>query len=154
MRNLCFSFFPAVIGLIILSVTPFAYAADDNFGNPFSNQTPGAFDDPDPESLAARLNSDSDMGDVDPASLNAIMTAAGDEARQDNLSEQAAEDVLTDEYGTDVTRTVIDRGDGETATRDRMGEGEIGVFYDHKRDERIMDSDDAIGVEIKLHEFK
>lgn len=73
------------LGMSVATALPVA-AAENGFGSSFANQTPGAFDDPDPQSLAARLAPiDDDMG-MDAAAMADIMPAAGDEAEGETPS--------------------------------------------------------------------
>ena len=62
---------------------------------------------------------------------------------------------LEKEYGVDVEQTVIDRGDSETLTRDSFGDEDdnVRLFREHKKDGRIQDDQDAIGIELRLLEF-
>jgi len=34
-----------------------------------------------------------------------------------------------------------------------MGDGDVGLFYEHKKDGRVQDDQDAIGIELRLLEF-
>ncbi len=83
-------------------------------------------------------------------SLSGIEPAAGSVSPEE---ESRAGSELEGEYGTPVSHTVIDRGDHETIIRDRVGAGEVGIFYENKQDGRINDNHDAIGVELKVLEF-
>lgn len=71
----------------------------------------------------------------------------GDADRQEDLE-------LERRMKTEVEHTTIDRGDGLTTTRDSLGEGDVGLFYDYKQDERIKDDDHSIGIEFRLLEFE
>jgi hypothetical protein len=82
--------------------------------------------------------------------LSDIEPAAGP-VGPDEENQSAKE--LEEEYGAPATQTVIDRGDSETLTRDRFGDGEVGVFFENKKDSRINDEQDAIGIEFRLLEF-
>ncbi|MCB9988142.1 MAG: hypothetical protein H6868_02275 [Rhodospirillales bacterium] len=116
------------LALSVFMCPAITLAADDGFGageEKFSNQGHPAFGEP---TLADEVS--------------AIEPASGEE--------EELEEVMGDE----VTTTVIDHGDGDVSTRDRVGEGDVGIFYQNDRDDRIMDDDDAIGVEMKLLEFQ
>lgn len=115
-------------------VTPVETAADDFGGGGF------------PHNSHSALRGDPEMSAEE---ASEIEPAAGPKASPASPSEKE----LEDEYGTDVNQTVIDRGDSEVKTRDRFGSDDVGLFYDHKRDERVNDEDDAIGVEFRLLEF-
>ncbi len=143
--------FLALSVFVVLAVMSFSARAADDFGGfggaGFSNQGHPAFGD-------VMMNDDADL---DAAAVAGIEPAAGDSSQEDAQAEKqsgAVQEELEKKFDTDVTHTVIDRGDGDTNTRDRVGEGEVGIFYDHNKDERLMDDDDSIGVEMKVLEFQ
>lgn len=142
-----------------------AYATDDKtssneFGSSFSNQAPAALkDNADDQDNAAAL------ADMEPAAgdeaATTVETAAQVQAsKQANAIQPEAgqksdeERELGERFNTDVTRTEFDRGDGNVRTHDRMGNDKIGVYYETNKDEKLNDSNDTIGVNIKLLEFK
>ncbi len=56
-------------------------------------------------------------------------------------------------YGVDVERDRLERGSIDSSTRDRYGDGRVGVFQDNTKNARNLDTNDSIGVEVKLFEF-
>lgn len=119
--------------------------AADEFGAMFENSAPSALGGPVSNTPTAE-------------ELQAIAPAAGDGEKSAPKTEQQIrekeEEILTEEFGETVKREHLDSGDGRTKTRDKVGDGNVRVYYDHTKDERIMDEDDTIGVEVKLFEFK
>ena len=131
----------AALGAIILSTSPVCAASD--FGGNFANKGHPAFNDP------------AIVGDIG-AKLQEIAPASGP-APEKNLDEESigdAEAELGEKFNTDVTRSVIERSTGDVNTRDRMGDGQLGIFMDNSKDERSMEERDVIGVDLKLLEFK
>jgi hypothetical protein len=56
--------------------------------------------------------------------------------------------------GTEVQSTTQDAGDGVTKQHDSVGDGKVRAFYKSEQDGRVMDSNDAAGVEVKVLDFK
>lgn len=92
------------------------------------------------------------LGPVD--DVSGVEPAAGAEAFPVTGPPGAMEAALEGQFETDVTRSAMDRGGDEIITRDRVGDGQVGVFYDHTQDDRIQDSDDALGLDVELFEFR
>ena len=64
------------------------------------------------------------------------------------------ENELEEKMGTEVNSTTQDLGDGQTKQHDSVGEGAVRTFYKNEADSRVNDQEDAIGVEVKVLEFK
>lgn len=107
-------------------ITAPAMAADE-FGARFQGETPAALEEP----ITAPQ-------DIEPA--------AGD-------GQDAVETELEEKFQTEVESTTYKSGDGQTKSHDSVGEGDVRLFYQNKKDERVMDDKDVIGVELKLLEF-
>lgn len=71
-------------------------------------------------------------------------------ATQEQLDEQELEAV----YGVDVERDRLNRNAIQTTTRDRYGDGRVAVFQDNTQSARNLETNDTIGLELKLFEFK
>jgi hypothetical protein len=115
------------------------HKAYDNggFGAYFSNEAPAA------------------LAEKNPAeSLSEIEPASGMVANEGMVEEKQAESELEKVYNTDINRTVIERDNGSQAAQDTIGDGNVGIFYDHSYDERLGDESDAIGVKLKIMEFE
>jgi len=93
--------------------------------------------------------------------LLSVMGAAGYASAQETTSkaksptqEQLDEKELEALYGVTVERDRLDRNALSTATRDRYGDGRVAVFQDNTKSARNLETNDTIGVEFKLFEFK
>lgn len=117
--------------------------AESEFGQPFAKQAHNAFEDP----------SDDFMNNFDPAELQNIEPAAGgpDIHNTDDITN--AEQELEAKFDTEVTRTIQQGPSGEIETRDRVGDGPVGIFYDHGKNDRMSAEEDTIGIDMKLLEF-
>ncbi len=71
-------------------------------------------------------------------------------ASQEQLDERELESL----YGMAVERDRLDRGAQDVSTRDRYGDGVVSIFQDNTKNARNLDTNDSIGLEIKLFEFK
>ncbi len=136
MRRIVFS----VMIALLLFVCPVALhaAATDEFG-------PAGFGQNSHEGLGGETRTMDDVA----RGVSDIEPSAG----PSKTIKTDTEKELEREYGVDVEQTIIDRGDSETLTRDRMGDGDVGLFYEHKKDGRVQDDQDAIGIELRLLEF-
>lgn len=140
-----------VFGGLMLT-TQIALSADDGFGgaSAFSNTRETAFEDPSDLPSPEEMQTQAMIAAAKRAAN--IQPAAGE---HDNPPEEDKIEVeLEEKFDTEITRTQLDRAAGSTSSRDRIGEDKVGVFYDHNNDERIMDDDDTIGVEVRLLEFE
>ena len=87
---------------------------------------------------------------VSNVSANPLAPSSQKPATQEQLEEKELEAL----YGMDVERNRLGRGSIESTTRDRYGDGRIGVFQEHTESARNHDTHDSIGLEVKLFEFK
>lgn len=71
-------------------------------------------------------------------------------ATQEAMDEQE----LEAHYGVDVERDRLNRGSVQTTTRDRYGDGRVAVFQDNTKSARNLETNDTIGFELRLFEFK
>ncbi|MGB4107565.1 MAG: hypothetical protein WBK55_07195 [Alphaproteobacteria bacterium] len=120
-----------IMGMAVLMAGSFVYA-EDEFGERFSNEKPAALKD--------------DAAPAEPVKPEDIEPAAGENTDIEGELEQ--------KFDTDVTSTTTDKGDGQTEQHDSVGEGKIRAFYKSEQDGRVMDTDDAAGVEVKVIEFE
>ncbi len=153
MRYFSLALWSAMAIFYTVSAPHTALAEDDGgFGGavPFSNERHSAFEDP--ADLPSPAQMEADALAATARQLEEIQPAAGE---HDNPPENQKQEVeLKEKFDADLTRTTLDRADGDVSSRDRVGDGKVGVFYDHNSDDRIMDEDDAIGVELRLMEFE
>lgn len=142
------------IMIAVLMITVAAHAADNGgFGSSFTNQAPTALGGETSTAIAA-----GEQG----AEAAAVEPAAGEDGKKaDKVEPSAGPSIKSDEekeleerFNTDVTRTTFDRGDGNSETRDVMGDGKVGVYYQNDKDDKMNDSSDSIGVNVKILEFK
>lgn len=135
----------------VLMVTSYAVAADE-FGARFGGQAPIALQD-EAEGLQ----------DIEPAAgdESGNEAAPSPEIIEEKSAEKPSADEATDreqdlekEMGTDVDSTVQDLGDGQVQQHDSVGEGNVRTFYKSETDGRVMDNNDAVGVEVKVLEFE
>ncbi len=151
--------FLGLIALALLTTTSAQAADNGGFGSSFSNTAPAALGGGETESDTA----------MDASALADMAPAAGDENTAAEAADKTSEPVkpeseadikseeekeLEAKFKTDVTRTEFDRGDGNTTTHDRMSDDKVGVYYETEKDEKLNDSSDTIGVNVKLLEFK
>ena len=69
---------------------------------------------------------------------------------QEQLDEQELEAV----YGVEVERDRLGGNATAVTTRDRYGNGRVNVFQDNTKSKRNLETNDTLGVEVKLFEFK
>ncbi len=60
---------------------------------------------------------------------------------------------VEEKFGTKVDQTILDSGQGLSSQRDRLGNDRAGLFFDHRKDDRLQESSDTIGVQIKLFDL-
>lgn len=120
-----------IMGMAVLMAGSFVYA-EDEFGERFHNENPAALKDKTAPVEAVKPE------DIEPA--------AGENADIEGELEQ--------KFDTEVTSTTTDKGDGQTEQHDSVGEGKIRAFYKSEQDGRVMDTEDAAGVEVKVIEFE
>ncbi|MCE7886435.1 MAG: hypothetical protein DYH13_02900 [Alphaproteobacteria bacterium PRO2] len=145
-----------IMGMAVLMAGSFVYA-EDEFGERFHNENPVALKDKSapaepvkPENIEpAAGEEEPDTTGTEPAASDKVGTepAAGHEAG-------TIEGELEQKFGTEVTSTINDKGDGQTEQHDSVGEGKIRAFYKSEQDGRVMDTEDAAGVEVKVIEFE
>lgn len=123
-----------IIGLFVFGAAGFVYAADE-FGARFNADAPVA------------LETEEDR-------LQNIEPAAGDATDETTPGDAAPSNELEEKFGTEVTTTTRDSGDGQTEQHDSVGEGKIRAFYKSEQDGRVMDNSDAAGVEVEVLEFQ
>jgi len=80
--------------------------------------------------------------------------ADGAKKQKPPTQEQLDERELEALYGVKVERDRLSRNAVTTATRDRYGDGRVAVFQDNTKSARNLDTNDTIGLELKLFEFK
>lgn len=135
--------FAAVMAFLLMLGSGSAFAVDNGgFGAPFTKKAPAALGGDASTAIAA-----------EPAAPADIEPAAGmtlDQAPNNGDIKTEEEKELEKRFDTNVERTTFDRGADSTQTHDRMGDGKVGVYYGHKKDEQS----DTIGVDVKLMEFK
>lgn len=68
---------------------------------------------------------------------------------QSQLDEKELEAI----YGVEVDRDRIGANATTVTTRDRYGDGKVSVFQDNTKSARNLETNDTIGIEIKLFEF-
>lgn len=142
-----------IMGMAVLMAGSFVYA-EDEFGERFHNENPVALKDKNnplepvkPENIEPAAG-DEEAAPAPAATAPAASTepAAGDEAG-------TVEGELEQKFGTEVTTTTTEKGD-QTEQHDSVGEGKIRAFYKSEQDGRVMDTEDAAGVEVKVIEFE
>jgi hypothetical protein len=131
----CFTLF--CFSAMAAGLEPGTYERDDFGGARFATNSHSAL----------RENSEKKSAITSPQEIEPAAGAVG------TKQESQAEQELEEKFDAKVDQTVIDRGDHEIMIRDRIGGGDVGIFYDNKKDNRINDQEDAIGVELRLMEF-
>lgn len=106
-----------------------------------------------PDSSQATATENADQWDPNLRS-GAAGTALKGPPSHDPAADGRAERVLGEKFDTAVTRSTADRAGESDVVRDRLGEGRLGVFYDHETDRRLQDTDDTVGLNVKLLEFR
>jgi hypothetical protein len=149
-----------VMGMAVLMAGSFVYA-EDEFGERFHNENPVALRDKtaptepvnpaDIEPAAGDEEADT-TGSKEPAASDEANTAATEPAAGNEAG--TVEGELEQKFDTEVTSTTTDKGDGQTEQHDSVGEGKIRAFYKSEQDGRVMDTEDAAGVEVKVIEFE
>lgn len=140
----------ALMAALMVMSAPFTSSqAADEFGPRFTNQAPAALQGPESDALIATQDSDAagnELNEIAPAAGNAVdgVTPASDNVVGEEIGK---------ELGAPVAHTEVDRGAGDTSQHDSVGEGDVGVFYKNNSDDRIKDTDDAVGVEFRLMKF-
>lgn len=119
-----------IMGMAVLMAGSFVYA-EDEFGERFHNENPAALKDK--------------TAPPEPVKPEDIEPAAGENTDLEGELEQ--------KFDTDVTTTTTEKGDGQTEQHDSVGEGKIRAFYTSEQGDRVMDTEDAAGVEVKVLEF-
>ena len=137
-----------VMGMAVLMAGSFVYA-EDEFGERFHHENPAALKDKNaPAEPVKPENIEPAAGEEEEAApANAAEPAAGNEAA-------TVEGELEQKFDTEVTTSTTDQGDGQTEQHDSVGEGKIRAFYKSEQDGRVMDTEDAAGVEVKVIEFE
>lgn len=77
----------------------------------------------------------------------------GDEPLQDSTLSDVSK-VDDQVLGKDIQLEIFDRGEDQTIEYERVGEEPVAVFYRRDSGGKIMDKEDAIGVEVRLFEFE
>ncbi len=136
-----------VMGMAVLMAGSFVYA-EDEFGERFHNENPAALKDKNaPAEPVKPENIEPAAGEEEEATpATATEPAAGNEAG-------TVEGELEQKFDTEVTTSTTDQGDGQTEQHDSVGEGKVRAFYKSEQGDRVMDTEDAAGVEIKVLEF-
>ena len=81
-------------------------------------------------------------------------SGSGRERARPLSEEEKQERELEKIYGTEVERDRIGRGGNDRSTHDRYGEGRFGVFQNSTQSDRNLETNDTIGLDIKLFEFE
>ncbi len=84
---------------------------------------------------------------IGPVSANDLSKAK--KPTQEQLDEKELEAV----YGVDVDRDRLGGNSTTVTTRDRYGDGQLSVFQDNTKNSRNLETNDTIGIELKLFEF-
>jgi len=145
--------------ILVLGAGKFVYAADE-FGERFGSNAPTALRE-------GATEEETNLQGIEPAAGEETATegSAPDPATAEDLTvaptkeepaagEATLEDDLEVKMGTEVQSTTQDLGDGQVKQHDSVGEGNVRAFYRSEQDGRVMDTDDAAGVEVKVIEFK
>jgi hypothetical protein len=136
-------------GLFVFGAASFVYAADE-FGARFNADAPAALESQEDEAAG--------LQDIEPAAGDS--TDATTEAPADTSGEtpaettEAVESELEEKFDTEVSTTISDQGDGQIEQHDSVGDGKVRAFYKSETDSRVMDTNDAAGVEVKVLEFE
>lgn len=80
---------------------------------------------------------------------NADLDKKAKKPSQEQLDEQELEAI----YGVEVERDRLGGSSTSTTTRDRYGDGRVTVFQDNTKSNQNIETNDTIGVELKLFEF-
>jgi len=144
---------PLIAALLMTSAAfiPAAQAADE-FGARFTGNTPVALQD----TTSADVNVAADA-EMSAEQLNEVAPAAGGTAAgvdgvtptSDNIVGQE----LGEQLGAPVSHTELDRS-GDQSQHNSIGDGDVGVFYQNNSNDRIKDTDDSVGIELRLLKFE
>jgi hypothetical protein len=150
--------------VVVTGGFPALYAADD-FGDRFGSAAPTALDEqPTVQDIEPAAGDEAEpAAPATPA--NVIDITAPQQDTTEPSVEPAVEPAIEPEggaktdaeleakMGTDVQSSTQELGE-QTQQHDSVGEGKVRAFYKTEQDGRIMDNNDAAGVEVKVLEFK